>query len=153
MKRAKTLVFIEEKCVGCRICESWCSLVHFGVVNPARSCIIITRRHETQTDTAVYCRQCADAPCIPACRKYGALSRDEKTGAVIVDREKCVGCRACIKACPYGAPVLLPGGKKVTICDLCGGSPSCVEHCPEGAIQSLEPETAGPEEGGGGDRQ
>ncbi len=134
MIRRSTLRFDENRCVGCRICEQWCAMSHFGVINSARACIAILRNHESQKDRAVYCRQCADTPCIPACKKYGALSRDETTGAIIVDPDACVGCRACIKACPHGAPRVLPGEKKVIICDLCGGEPSCVAHCPEQAV-------------------
>jgi Fe-S-cluster-containing hydrogenase component 2 len=134
----KVLVFEPDKCIGCRLCEQWCSLSHYNVASPARSRIRVQRHHESQIDYAVYCRQCTDAPCIDACRKFEALSRDSATGAIIVDQEKCVGCRACLRACPHGAPSLLPDKKKTIICDLCGGTPECVSHCPEAAIQYLE---------------
>jgi len=60
--RKKVLVFESSKCIGCRICESWCSISHFGVINPAKSCIKITRDHEKQLDYATICHQCPGAP-------------------------------------------------------------------------------------------
>ncbi len=133
----KVLVFEPERCIGCRLCEGWCSITHDGVVNPARSRIRIIRNHAKQVDVAIYCHQCDNAPCIAAC-SFDALTRDEKTGAILVDSEKCAGCRACIHACPYAAPSMHPTEEFVLICDLCEGNPQCVLHCPEGAIQYLE---------------
>jgi Fe-S-cluster-containing hydrogenase component 2 len=137
----KVLVFEPEKCVGCRLCEEWCAVHHFGVVNPAKSCIKITRHHETQVDYGIICHQCVDAPCIAAC-KFDALSRDPLTDAIIVDKVKCIGCRACIRKCPYAAPSMYPGEKYVIICDLCGGDPQCVSHCPEQAVQYIRRDLA-----------
>lgn len=132
----KVLVFEPEKCVGCKICEAWCSISHYNVINPAKTRIKIIRDHETLMDYGIICHQCVDAPCIKSC-KFGALHKDKKTGAVIVDEEKCVGCRKCIRACPYGAPLMHPEKKSVLICNLCNGNPQCVQHCPEQAIQYL----------------
>jgi len=72
------------------------------------------------------CAQCQDYPCIEAC-PVDALSSDPDTGAVIVDREACISCGACIRACPGSVPILHPRDNKATICDLCGGEPKCVE--------------------------
>ena len=66
-----------------------------------------------------------------------ALSSDPNTGAVIVDREKCISCGACIKACPGTVPYLHPGDNKATICDLCGGEPACVDVCTEAGYNAL----------------
>lgn len=133
----KVLVFEPQKCIGCRLCEQWCSFSHYEVTNPAKSCIHIIRLNKTQKDTATYCHQCSKAACIEAC-KFDALTRDKETGAILVDEEKCTGCRMCIHECPYAAPVMHPEKKLVLICDLCGGHPECVAHCPENAIQYLE---------------
>ena len=133
----KVLVFEPEKCIGCRLCELWCSFSHFNVTNPAKSCIHITRIHKTQVDIATYCHQCSNPVCIETC-KFDALSIDEKSGAVIVDDEKCTACIMCIHECPFAAPILHPTEKRVLICDLCQGNPECVKHCPENAIQYLD---------------
>ncbi|MBD3256720.1 MAG: 4Fe-4S dicluster domain-containing protein [Candidatus Lokiarchaeota archaeon] len=137
----KVLVFEPKKCVGCRLCEQACSMTHFGVTNPTKARIRIIRDHESQLDIATYCHQCIDAPCIKAC-KFEALSRDPSTHAILVDEEKCVGCRMCIEKCPYAAPTMHPSEKLVLICNLCGGEPACVDICPENAVQFLEIEKA-----------
>ena len=140
----KVLVADYKKCIGCRICEQWCSITHFNVLNPKKSRISVTRSHSVFNDYPVACHQCVDAPCIEACPdKVKALSRDEKTGAIKVDAEKCIACRLCLKTCPHGAIKVHPTEKYVLICELCGGDPQCVKHCPEQALLFLEREEAG----------
>jgi len=139
--KTKVLVFEPKKCIGCRLCEQVCSMTHFGVTNPTKSCIRILRDHNSQLDLATYCHQCIDAPCIKACN-YEALSRDSTTNAIIINDENCVGCRNCIHDCPYAAPSMLSEKNVVIICNLCGGDPACVEICPEHAIQYLDLEKA-----------
>jgi Fe-S-cluster-containing hydrogenase component 2 len=82
------------------------------------------------------CAQCMDYPCVEAC-PVEALSIDPDYGAVIVDREKCTSCGACITACPGTVSFLHPGDNKATICDLCGGEPKCVEVCTEAGYNAL----------------
>ena len=67
----------------------------------------------------------------------GALSIDENTSAVVVDREKCNSCKQCIEACPGRIPFLHPEDNKATICDLCGGDPECVKACQAGKWDAL----------------
>ncbi|MBN2059186.1 MAG: 4Fe-4S dicluster domain-containing protein [Deltaproteobacteria bacterium] len=89
----------------------------------------------------VLCMHCDKAPCIPACPIKGVIyKRDD--GLVIIDADKCTGCKACVDACPYnaiffnedlniaqkctGCAHLLDGGWKV---------PRCVDSCPTEAIK------------------
>ena len=46
-----------------------------------------------------------------------------------LNEEKCIGCLACVDACPFGAIQINPDGD-VLKCDLCGGDPVCVKYCP-----------------------
>ena len=62
----------------------------------------------------------------------GALSKDPKTKAILVDRGKCIGCRKCSEACPFGSITF--SEEKARVCDLCGGDPQCVKACPTGAV-------------------
>jgi Fe-S-cluster-containing hydrogenase component 2 len=78
------------------------------------------------------CMQCEDAPCIPVCPS-GALVRATDTNAVVVVKDRCVGCRMCALACPFGAINYWDG--KAQKCDLCGGDPECVRFCAPGALR------------------
>ena len=83
-----------------------------------------------------FCAQCEDYPCIDAC-PVNALSVDEETSAVLVDRDVCNSCSLCIKACPGQVPFLHPGDNKATICDLCEGDPECAKVCQETRYYAL----------------
>jgi Fe-S-cluster-containing hydrogenase component 2 len=83
-----------------------------------------------------FCAQCDDYPCVGSC-PVDALSVDDDTSAVLVDREKCTSCGLCIKACPGKVPFLHPGDNKANICDLCDGDPECVKACEHAEYYAL----------------
>ncbi|MBI5836563.1 MAG: 4Fe-4S dicluster domain-containing protein [Candidatus Eisenbacteria bacterium] len=80
------------------------------------------------------CNQCAHPPCTQVC-PVGATFPTED-GVVLVDKERCIGCRYCIQACPYGARYLNPLTRTADKCTFCyhrlvkGLVPACVEVCP-----------------------
>lgn len=80
------------------------------------------------------CNHCQEAPCIESCPSQ-AMAKDEY-GIVRIDAERCIGCHACQKHCPYDAPQFDAKSKKMTKCDFChdslmeGKAPTCVEACP-----------------------
>ena len=116
-----------SRCSGCRMCEVVCALKHEGVPDPLYARIKVFE-YVPGIPVPQLCVQCPDYPCVDAC-KFGALRVDERTGAVVVDREKCVACGSCIVACPGNIPRRVKGLKYVLICDLCGGDPECVKVC------------------------
>jgi len=68
---------------------------------------------------------------------------DTKTGARVIDEEKCIGCRRCVEACPFSESMIVYNPEKNVCekCDLCGGDPECVKQCPasgNGAIGFVE---------------
>lgn len=96
------------------------------------------------------CNHCAEPVCMKVC-PVKAISKDEEFGAVIVDSAKCIGCGACAKACPWGAPQYFEALEKtplgspehphMTKCDMCvdrlraGLKPACVASCPGRALE------------------
>ena len=128
-----------EKCVGCRCCEYACSTKNYGECNPARSRIFAVRSIEEAiiASVPVVCQQCEDPLCLAMC-PVQALIRDEETHAVVViDSERCLGCRTCVEVCPFGAPAVDPRTGITEKCDLCGGDPTCVKVCAFDAIKYL----------------
>jgi len=130
----KVWLFIDpDKCSGCRRCEIACSIFHEGKIWPEASRIRVFTL-APGLDVPIVCTYCKDFPCVKAC-PTGALHVDEKTGALVVDKDKCIKCHRCYEACPGHIPTYHPTEGYALICDLCGGDPQCAKVCLEGAIQ------------------
>jgi len=80
------------------------------------------------------CSHCTDPACLPNC-PTGAIYKREEDGVVAIDQSKCVGCRYCEWACPYGAPQYNAESGTMGKCDFCmdyldqGKDPACVAAC------------------------
>ena len=122
------------KCTGCRTCELACSYTFYKVSNYRKARIRVVRTEEG-LDKPIACHHCGDAPCIKVC-PTNAISRT-KDGMVIVNKNKCIGCGACVEACPFGAMFMDPDENIAINCILCG---ACVEACPVQALHILTPE-------------
>jgi carbon-monoxide dehydrogenase iron sulfur subunit len=125
-----------QKVVGCRTCEVACSLRNAGESNPTRSRIRVIRYERAgnfHNYVPMVCQQCSTPLCMEAC-PVNAISRDPRTGALVVDEETCVGCRICVMACPIGGVSIDPVTNVAYKCDLCGGDPECVKICDPEAI-------------------
>ena len=126
-----------EKCIDCKLCEIVCSLEHDNTINTSKSRIEVINVKET-VNVPIFCFQCDDAVCMQVCT-VEAISRDE-TGRVSVDKSKCINCKACAIACPFGA-IGIDASGRVFKCDLCEpGLPKCVEICPTNALAFEKPE-------------
>ena len=139
-------------CQGCLSCMLACSLVHEGRqdLSLARIQVLQDPFEKYPYDIGIgQCRQCLSAACVGACAT-GALHVDKDHGNVrLVDVAKCVGCQACVKACPYEPSRAIWNfeQRRAQKCDLCtvapfwkeqgglGGKQACVTVCPVGAIK------------------
>lgn len=134
----KILTYSSSSCTGCRYCEIACSFEHFGVCGRNRSLIRIVTEGKKLVNTALFCHHCKKPVCINAC-PVDAISRNEETGLVSVDSEKCTGCAICIEECPLGGIHIDEESGLAVNCDLCNGKPTCVEFCPTQALRYVVP--------------
>lgn len=127
------LVIKPGNCTGCRTCELACSFVHSLDGYLGRSRI---RIHKVGDERYVQltCLQCVEAACVSVCPTE-ALVRNEKTGAVEINEARCIGCRQCQAACPFGHMHFDRGRMLPVKCDLCGGAPACAAFCPYSALE------------------
>ena len=129
----KSLQIEPEKCTGCLQCELACSYQATGKFNPAKSRIRVFTFHEEGRFVPYTCTQCAEAWCLHTC-PVEAITLNAATGAKEIATDRCVGCKVCTIACPFGTVNYDPDTHKVSKCDLCGGDPECARACPTNAI-------------------
>lgn len=128
----------ENNCIACRACEAGCKQ-EFDLPIGVRRRRVIVKEEGKYPDVKVRyislsCNHCEEPACQKAC-PVGAYTKEEQFGVVLHDQEKCIGCKRCIAACPYGAPQFDEKKKKVDKCNLCyhrlkeGLPPACVRTC------------------------
>ena len=138
-------------CVGCHACEIACrqehDLTHETGSKWCRVTTLKPRKVEDELHLDYFptmCVHCDDPLCLRSCPVEAIVKRED--GIVLVDREKCNGCRLCISACPYGAMSFNEVREEAGKCDFClerveyGIEPSCVQHCLGGALRYVTPE-------------
>lgn len=135
-------VIDNSKCIGCHACSTACKSEHLVPLS-------VNRTYVKQVEVGVYpevsrhfqvnrCNQCENAPCVPVCPVTAMFKRPD--GIVDFDRDICIGCKACIAACPYDAIHISPDSNSAEKCNMCahridqGMEPACVVVCPEEAI-------------------
>jgi len=135
-------VLDQSRCIGCHACSTACKsengvplgvhrtyvkAVEIGTFQALRRAFQVTR-----------CNQCDGAPCTVACPTRAMYRRPD--GIVDFDKSICIGCKACIAACPYDAIFINPEDHSAEKCNLCshridaGLEPACVTVCPTSAI-------------------
>ena len=129
----KLIVIDHEKCTGCRQCEMVCSVFHTGASNPSRSRIKIVKWEHVGCYLPMTCQSCEKPFCAEVCPTK-ACHIDEENQRVTIDKDKCIGCKTCIIACPFGAPSYDHVEKVSIKCDYCDGDPQCTSFCNARAI-------------------
>lgn len=132
-----------DRCTGCFGCEIACKMENNVALGQRWSKVFTVGPvgeypNMTRYALPTMCQQCKDAPCVHVC-PTGASYRDSNTNVVLVDKEKCIGCKYCMMACPYGVRSWNKTEKCVEKCTLCGQLtsagklPACVKSCAAGA--------------------
>ncbi|NNE10246.1 MAG: 4Fe-4S dicluster domain-containing protein, partial [Gemmatimonadetes bacterium] len=135
-------VIDNRKCIGCHACSvacksendvplsvnrTWVKYVETGLYPDSRRHFQVTR-----------CNHCANPPCVRICPTAAMFQRAD--GIVEFESDACIGCKACLQACPYDAIYIDPESHTAAKCNYCahrieiGLEPACVVVCPEHAI-------------------
>ncbi len=143
-----------DLCVNCKACIVACKVKHGSPPHVTGSIIAEPRgvnlvqvypygpevRNDliTQCFVGIACMHCDDPACLKVCPS-SAIYKDTQTGITLVDKTRCLGCNACLWACPFGAPAFDEHGK-LALCDLCvdrlrqGKKAACEAACQARAI-------------------
>jgi len=138
---SKMILIDQQACTGCRQCELVCSIHHTGTANPARSRISTIKWESEGFYLPVVCQQCLEPACATVC-PTNAIGKEAETDRVVIDHDRCIGCKMCVMACPFGAMGVDTHENRVAKCDLCDGAPTCVSFCEAEALKFVESEIA-----------
>ncbi len=150
MKQLSLMIDL-ERCIGCKTCIVACCNYHelldyeAAMPNEIPYYLRVESKREgnypelSLTSWVMLCQHCKNPPCIKACNAE-AINKDPETGIVLIDKEKCVGSKDCIKACPYNVIQFNDKDNKAHKCNMCfdlihaGEIPVCAEVCMTDAI-------------------
>lgn len=144
-------VFHNENCIQCYGCEAACKMWRSIESGVKWRRVINTWDGEypdvTCSTVSVSCQHCAEPTCVEACPS-NAISKRDSDGLVLVDRDKCTGCQACLTACQFDVPQFGADGL-MQKCDMClsdnagtpkalADHPPCVATCPTSALERVQ---------------
>ena len=132
----------QTRCIGCHACTTACKSENEVPLS-------VTRTYVKSVDAGIFpearrsfqvtrCNQCEEPPCVDACPTAAMFKRAD--GIVDFDKDACIGCKACIAACPYDAVFINPADGAAEKCNFCahridvGLEPACVVVCPTQAL-------------------
>ena len=132
----------QRTCIGCHACTVACKTEHNVPVGQFRTWVKYVdsgQFPETSRDFGVMrCNHCTDAPCVQICPTEALFKRED--GIVDFDNSACIGCKACMQACPYDAIYVDADTNTAAKCNFCahrvddGLEPACVVVCPTESI-------------------
>ena len=151
MAKQLAFYFDSSACTGCKACQIacqdknnlpsdtlWRRVFTYGGGSWVVQASTLVPNNVFSYSVSTACMHCATPLCAEAC-PAAAISKGDD-GVVLIDQTKCVGCRYCEWACPYGAPAFDSTRGVMTKCTFCsdllaqGQSPACVAACPMRAL-------------------
>lgn len=128
-----------DRCVGCQACVMACR-------NENQTSACLRWRRVVPVSEGVFqsisCNHCESPECFRVCPQRAYTKR--RDGIVIINSDRCDGCRTCVAACPYKAPQYDAEKHRVSKCHFClprqleGRIPACVEACHTGALKVID---------------
>jgi Fe-S-cluster-containing dehydrogenase component/formate-dependent nitrite reductase membrane component NrfD len=131
-----------RRCIGCHACTVACKTENHVPLGVNRTWVKYVEKGEFPNTRRVFqvtrCNHCENPPCVAICPVTAMFQR--RDGIVDFDPDVCIGCKACMQACPYDAIYVDPERETIAKCNYCahrtevGLEPACVTICPEHAI-------------------
>ncbi|MBX9692972.1 MAG: 4Fe-4S dicluster domain-containing protein, partial [Cyanobacteria bacterium] len=135
-------VIDQRKCIGCHACTTACKSENEVPLSVDRTWVKYVEKgtfpNSQRHFGVLRCNHCAKPPCVYICPVTAMFQRPD--GVVEFDKDACIGCKACIAACPYDAIYIDPSNGTAAKCNFCahrldvGLEPACVVVCPEEAL-------------------
>jgi Fe-S-cluster-containing dehydrogenase component/formate-dependent nitrite reductase membrane component NrfD len=135
-------VIDQRKCIGCHGCSVACKSENSVALGVHRTWVKYVEKGRFPFTRRFFqvtrCNHCSHPPCVTICPVSAMFQR--KDGVVDFDSTRCIGCKACMQACPYDAIYLDPATDTAAKCNYCihrverGLEPACVVMCPQHAI-------------------
>jgi len=148
--KKRAILFDSTLCIGCKQCEQACAERNHNPYDDsiaaenfqsAHKFTVVLQKQDSDIFMRRLCMNCLDPTCVSVC-PVGALHKNA-IGPVSYFEDRCIGCRYCVQACPFGVPKYEwsstnPRVRKCTMCDdrvLAGRPTACAEACPTGATK------------------
>jgi len=135
-------VIDHRKCIGCHACTVACKTENHVALGVNRTWVKYVEKGKFPNTRRVFqvtrCNHCEKPPCVYICPTTAMYQR--KDGIVDFNSDRCIGCKACMQACPYDSIYIDPDSGTAAKCHFCahrtelGLEPACVVVCPEHAI-------------------
>lgn len=123
-----------SRCIGCYSCMLACARLNYGSYSPRHAALQIRTQGGLQGRlVADICRACAEPACAEACPTQALKPR--AGGGVRLDEKECIGCRACVQACPLKVIYWSERSRTPIVCRQCG---ICVRYCPHDCLAMEE---------------
>ena len=135
-------VIDQSRCIGCHACSLACKAEHEVPLGSYRTWVKYVEKGSfpdvRRFFSVLRCNHCDNAPCVTICPVTALFRRDD--GIIDFDRDVCIGCKACMQACPYDALYMHPDNGTAEKCNFCAHrvekelEPPCATVCPTEAI-------------------